>query len=203
MISRIKGRLIKKEKDHLVLEVGGIFYEVDIPPSVYNTLNKEIDAEVELVVYHYLNIEKNRGFPVMIGFLDDLQKEFFEKFITVSGIGPKSALRAFEKPIGRIAQAIEEADINFLSSLDGIGKQRAKQIVAYLQGKVGRFALLKEPKAAKPVAKKETVEEARQILRRLQYGVKEIEEMIKKALEAKPQIESIEDLLNEIYRQRK
>ena len=202
MISKIKGRLVKKEEERVIIDVGGIYYQIDIPKSVYPAL-PAINKEAELVIYEYLSIDKSKAVPVMIGFIDELQKDFFEKFITVSGIGPKSAIKAFQKPIASIAKAIEDGDVDFLTTLDGIGKQKAKQIIAYLQGKVGRFALLKEPQKIESFSKKEIIEEAKQILKRLQYQAKEIDDMIKKALEAKPNIDNVEDLLNEIYRQRK
>jgi len=202
MISKIRGKLVKKQEDKVIIDVGGIYYQIDIPKSVYASL-PEINKEIELIIYEYLSMDKSKAIPVMIGFIDELQKDFFEKFITVSGIGPKSAIKAFQKPIASIAKAIEEGDIDFLTTLDGIGKQKAKQIVAYLQGKVGRFALLKEPEKIESFSKKEIIEEAKQILKRLQYQAKEIDEMIKKALEAKPNIDNVEELLNEIYKQRR
>ena len=139
----------------------------------------------------------------MIGFIEELERDFFEKFISVSGVGPKAALRAFDKPISRIAQAIEEGDSVFLQGLAGIGKQRAKQIIAHLQGKVGRFALIKESQPTAKFQDKEIVAEAKEILKRLQYKSGEADSMIKKALKHRPQFDSSEELLNEIYRQRK
>jgi Holliday junction DNA helicase RuvA len=203
MISKIRGNLIKKEENRAVVDIGGICYEVNIPVTVSSRLNKNSEGLVELVIYHYFNMDKNRGIPVMIGFIDDLEKEFFEKFISISGIGPKVALKAFDKPIALIARAIEDGDLAFLKTLDGIGIQKAKQIIASLQGKVGRFALLKSEKETKIPVKNEIIDEACGILKRLQYNTKEIEEMIKKALDAKPDVGNVEDFLNEIYRQRK
>ena len=136
----------------------------------------------------------------MIGFMDELERDFFTTFISVSGIGPKAALRAFDKPVPSIARAIEEADTGFLMGLAGIGKQKARQIIAHLQGKVGRFALIKEEAASKPKQDKEIVEEARKILKRLQYSAKEIDSMIKKVLDTSGDIDNVETLLNEIYR---
>ncbi|UCD14964.1 MAG: hypothetical protein JSV34_04375 [Candidatus Omnitrophota bacterium] len=202
MIYRIKGKPVKKENNRVIIDMGGLFYEVGISASVYDRLNQQ-GQDVELIIYHYFNIDNNRAVPVLIGFIDELEKEFFEKFIKVSGIGPKAALRAFDKPISSIAQAIEEGDIAFLKTLAGIGTQRAKQIVAQLQGKVGRFALLKEEASEKREPGEAFITETKEVLRRLQYNSKEIEEMIKKAVVAKPQVENVEDLLNEIYRQRK
>jgi Holliday junction DNA helicase RuvA len=203
MISRIRGNLVKKEASSVILEVNGISYEINVPPTVSTALDKNCAACIELVIYHYYNMDKNRAMPVMIGFSDELEREFFEKFIGISGIGPKVALRAFDRPIPLIAKAIEEGDLNFLKSLDGIGVQKAKQIVAALQGKVGRFTLLKTEECKKAPEKTEIVDEARGILKRLQYNAKEIEEMIKGALCACSQVDRVEDLLNEIYKQRK
>lgn len=201
MISRIKGNLVKREDNRIVIDVGGICYEINIPLTVAGRL-QESNGCVELVIYHYFNLDKHRGVPVLIGFIDELEREFFEKFIGISGIGPKVALKALDKPIPLIARAIEDGDIDFLKTLEGIGLQKAKQIVATLQGKVGRFALIKAEAHKKDSVKKEIVDEAKEILRRLQYSAREIEEMLKKASQAKPNIDNIEDFLNEIYRQR-
>jgi len=201
MIGRIKGKLVKKLEHKIFIDVSDICYEVNIPKAISLKLDNDLGESVEFIIYNYLHMEKSRGIPVMIGFLDELEREFFEIFISVSGIGPKAALKAFDKPISSIAKAIEEGDIVFLKGLAGIGMQKAKQIVAQLQGKVGRFALIKgEEQEAEPIKNREIVHDAKQILKRLQYSTKEIDSMIKKALEAKPQIESVESLLNEIYR---
>ncbi|MFA6281460.1 MAG: Holliday junction branch migration protein RuvA, partial [Candidatus Omnitrophota bacterium] len=128
MISKIRGKLVKKEENKAVVDINGICYEVNIPSAVSNRLIKSNEGLVELVIYHYFTMDQNRGVPVMIGFIDDLEKEFFEKFISISGIGPKVALKAFDKPIALIARAIEDGDLAFLKTLDGIGMQKAKQI---------------------------------------------------------------------------
>lgn len=80
--------------------------------------------------------------------------------------------------------------------------QKAKQIIASLQGKVGRFVLIKAEEQKLEKAKKEIIDEAREILKRLQYSAKEIDEMLKKASQAVSDIDNVEDFLNEIYRQR-
>ena len=203
MIYQIKGKLIKKEESRVIVDSQGILYEIHISKTVYRNLNCNKQEPIELIIYHYFTIDKNKGVPVLIGFLDELQRDFFEKFISVSGVGPKAALRAFDKPIAMIASAIEKGNVDFLKTLKGIGKQRAKQIVAHLQGKVGRFALIKESEEFQEPAKDEIVNEAKGILKRLQYNSKESENMIKLAIEANPNIDNVEELLNEIYRQRR
>ncbi len=205
MIYKLKGKLIRCEENTVILEIGGIFYKINIPKTVYSFLNNKRSETIELIIYHYFNIDKNRGIPVLVGFLEELERDFFEKFISVSGIGPKAALRAFDKPVSHIAKAIEEGNMNFLVSLAGVGKQKAKQIIAHLQGKVGRFALIKdkekEGKPKEPI-KNLIIEESMKILKRLQYNTQESEDMIKKVLTSNLQINTVEDLLNEIYRQK-
>ncbi len=202
MIYQITGKLVKKGKNSLIVEVNGILYTINTPETVAKRFQAN-DLEVKLVIYHYFNIEKNKGLPVLIGFSDELERDFFEKFISVSGVGPKAALKAFNKPVALMAKAIEEGDIGFLKTLTGIGQQKAKQIVAHLQGKVGRFALIKEGDIKAGPDRKEIVNEAKEILKRLQYKAKETEDMIDRALKNSAEFENVEELLNEIYRQKK
>jgi len=142
MIYQIRGKIAKKEENRVILDVAGISYEINIPPTVSQRLGEE-SSEATLVVYHYFKLDKNRGAPVMVGFIEELERNFFEKFISVSGVGPKAALKAFDKPVARIAQAIEEGDESFLQGLSGIGKQRAKQIMSkYNKPEVAQCDLL-------------------------------------------------------------
>jgi Holliday junction DNA helicase RuvA len=203
MIYSLKGKLVKKEENRVILEVSGISYEINVPLAVQSRIVPDSAGVVELVIYSYLTIDGNRGLPVLIGFIDELEREFFERLISVGGIGPKVALKAFDKPVAVIADAIEKGDLSFLRQLQGVGPQKAKQIIASLQGKVGKFALMKDREIASLPGRSEIVEEAKQVLRRLQYSGQEIENMIKGVLAANPQIDSAEMLLNEIYRQRK
>ena len=206
MISRISGRIIEKGLNYLTVDVGGISYEVFLPATVMQRIDENIndDKTISLMTYHYFQVEPSKGTPVLIGFLNEVEKEFFEIFITVSGIGPRAALKALNQPISLIAQAIDEADINFLKSLPGIGQQRAREIIAKLQNKVGKFCLIQDTKIKEQEAKtKDFAEEALAVLMQLQYKKSEAADMIKKALERSPDIASTEDLLNEVYKQRK
>jgi len=91
-----------------------------------------------------------------------------------------------------------------LKSLPGIGEQRAKEIVAKLQNKVGKFGLIQEYSIE--VSVKETpdfIDEAMDVLLQLQYKKPEAKEMIQKALERSPGTKTAEDLLNEVYKHKK
>ena len=208
MISRLRGTVREIGDQQLLLDVNGICYEVCVPPTVLRTLTERIGpaGELELVTYHYHQVDVSRGIPILIGFLNEIEREFFERFITVAGIGPKAALRALTEPIPVIAQAIDEGDLDLLKSLPGIGDQRAREIVAKLQGKVGKFGLIQtKVDGAVPSADATSAleEEVLAILLRLEYKKPEAKQMIKAALERNPKIKTSEELLNEIYRQQR
>jgi Holliday junction DNA helicase RuvA len=206
MISSISGKVIEKGKNYLHIDIGGICYEVFIPQTVMQRLEENIDTDgkVSLKTFHYHQIEPSKATPVLIGFLNDIEKDFFEIFITVSGIGPRAALKALNKPISQIAQAIDEADINFLKSLPGIGEQKAKEIIAKLQNKVGKFGLIQDGRIREQAEKaKDIVQEGLSVLMQLGYKKPEASNMIKKALEISGDIQTAEDLLNLVYKQRK
>lgn len=206
MIARISGKIIEKGKNYLIIDVGGICYEIFIPSAVMQRLNQNMhsDTSVSLITYHYFQVEPSKNTPVLIGFLNKIEKEFFEIFITVSGIGPRAALKALDKPISQIARAIDEANVNFLKSLPGIGPQRAKEIIAKLQHKVGKFGLMQDSKITEQEAKTRDIEdEALAVLLQLEYKKPEAQNMIKKALERSPNIKTTEELLNEVYKQKR
>lgn len=205
MIVRLKGRLVERDGTSLVIDVHGLYYEVVVSPSVLQRIESNIDKDgnVNLVTYHYLQMDPSRGFPVLIGFTNEVERDFFQQFITVSGIGPRAAVKAISKPISEIAHAIDSGDLEFLKSLPGIGTQRAKEIVAKLQGKVGKFGLIQDKDVTpKERAAPQWQEEALEVLLQLQYKKPEALEMIKKALERAKDIQTTEGLLNEIYKQR-
>ena len=206
MIVRISGRIVEKGTNYLVVSVGGICYQVLIPATVMQRLdeNTNPDGTINLITYHYFHVEPAKSMPILIGFLNEVEKEFFEIFITVSGIGPRAALKALNQPISLIAQAIDDADANFLRSLPGIGQQRAKEIIAKLQNKVGKFGLIKDARSKQGAIKTQDIqEEALDVLTQLEYKKAEAQNMIKKALERRRDIQTTEELLNEVYKQRK
>ncbi len=205
MISRISGRVKEKKSNCITVDINGVCYEIMIPPAVMKALDKEIDNDgfVELVTYHYFQMDTSRGIPVLVGFLNEVEKEFFECFITVSGVGPKAACKALSLPFSSIADAIDRGDISLLKKLPGIGEQKAREIVAKLQGKVGKFGLIQDRNLEfTPKVKEDIKEEALSVLLQLQYKKREAQEMIQKALMSNPEVESCEDILNEVYKQK-
>ncbi|HXF34520.1 MAG TPA: Holliday junction branch migration protein RuvA, partial [Candidatus Acidoferrales bacterium] len=136
------------------------------------------------------------------GFTNAIEREFFEALTSVASIGPKSAARAFSAPMARIAQAIDQGDHAFLRTLPGIGQQKARDIVAKLQGKVARFLLIQDAPEPPAVPIPDFAAEALAVLLQLEYKRGEAEAMIAQTLERAPRIDDAETLLAEIYRQR-
>lgn len=205
MISRICGKILEKGLNYLVLDLDGLSYEVLIPACVMQGIDKSTnpDGKIYLLTYHYYQVDQSKSTPILIGFLNQVEKDFFEIFITVSGIGPRAALKALNQPISLIAKAIDEGDLAYLRSLPGIGEQRAKEIVAKLQNKVGKFGLIQDRSTEEKIVAKNISDEALDVLLQLEYKQTEAMNMIKKVLETNPQVATTEDLLNLVYKQRR
>lgn len=206
MIARIEGKLVEQNDQSIVLSVHGLFYEILVPLSVLKRL-EEIKGSsecIQLITYHYMQLSPSSGVPVLVGFLNQIEKDFFQQFIKVSGIGPRAAVKALNKPISEIARAIHEGDVHYLKTLPGIGAQKAKEIVAKLQGKIGRFGLIQDKGFVHSVGEEPAGwrDEALEVLLQLQYKKSEAQEMIDKVLKRSSGIATAEDLLNEIYNQK-
>ena len=148
MIVKITGKLIALFDARAILEVGAFEYEALIPEYTRRQLQTELQNKVSLHTIDYIdgNPTQGRLTPRLIGFLTEVEREFFELFCSVDGVGSKKALRAMIRPVREFASAIEEQDVKFLSQLPGIGPATAERIVAKLRRKVPKFALM----AARP-----------------------------------------------------
>lgn len=203
MISEINGKIKNKKDSSVVVDVNGICYEILIPPAVMKTLDKADtnDGTISLKIYHYYQMDPSKAIPVMVGFVNDVEKEFFEQFITVSGVGPKAAARALTLSFSVIADAIDKGDMALLKTLPGIGEQKAREIIAKLQGKVGKFCLIQDRFAEKlPKAQDDIKEDAINVLLQLQYKKNEAKDMVEKAVRRNPKASSCEEILNEVYK---
>jgi Holliday junction DNA helicase RuvA len=200
MFSRITGKIAERDETSVLLEAGGLAYEIVLPPCVAEKIPRTTGELVTLDIYPAFNLEGNSGRFTFFGFTNAIERAFFEALISVASIGPKTAARAFSQPMGRIAKAIDAGDYGFLVKLPGIGQQKARDIVAKLQGKVTRFLLIQdaEPRPAEPIP--DFAEEALAVLLQLEYKRGEAEAMLAETLAASPQLRDAETLLAEIYR---
>ncbi|MFN2528788.1 MAG: Holliday junction branch migration protein RuvA [Candidatus Baltobacteraceae bacterium] len=202
MFSRIQGKVVDRSENCIVLEAGGLAYDIMLPACVAEKVAQS-GGDLSLEIHSVLNMEGNSGKFSFYGFTNAIEREFFEALISVASIGPKSAARAFSLPMSRIARAIDQGDHAFLKTLPGIGQQKARDIVAKLQGKVTKFLLIQEAQSVQPASTiPDFADEALAVLLQLEYKRAEAEAMIRQTLEAAPAINDAESLLAEIYRQK-
>jgi Holliday junction DNA helicase RuvA len=213
MITKIQGRLTGMHGEAAVVEVGGLYYEVMLPGGLAERMSGLAHAEdppaVTLHTLHYIESAGGVGNlrPRLLGFTEELDREFFELLTTVGNLGSKTALRALTIPIAEIAAAIENADARTLSKLPRIGKRMADKIIAELKGKVWKFALMPsgEPLAAAPAKKREAeafVLEAKEVLLQVGYRASDAQTAIDKVLEASPDTKTSEALVQLVLRTR-
>ena len=202
MFSRISGSLVERSQETVVLDVHGLGYEIVLPPCVAEKITHAIGEPVALEIFAVLNMDGNSGRFTYYGFTNAVERDFFEALLSVASIGPRSAARAFSQPMSAIASAIDRGDHTALKALPGIGQQKARDIVAKLQGKVAKFLLIQDAPNAPNPAMPDFGDEALAVLLQLEYKRPEAEAMIRETLEHAPKLADAESLLAEIYRQK-
>jgi Holliday junction DNA helicase RuvA len=207
LITRITGLLVALNEECATIRIGGFEYEVLIPDLVRRQLQARINDEVSLRTIEYLdgNPQQGRLTPRIIGFASDAEKEFFELFCSVDGVGVKKALRAMIRPVREVAEAIEEQDVKTLSTLPGVGPAVAERIIAKLRRKMTKFALMIA--SSVPVgqeASSDLMSEAYEALISVGHNPQDARTRIETVMESKKKFKSVEEILAEIYqRQRK
>ena len=204
MITKITGQLAALQHDVLTLRIEAYEHEVLIPEFTRRQLQSELGQQISLHTIEYLegNPMQGRMTPRLIGFLSEVEREFFELFCSVDGIGVRKALRAMVRPVKEVATAIEEQDAKGLSTLPGIGPAMAERIIAKLRRKVPKFALMvTREQAAKADVEPDVVSETYEVLRQLGHSESDARRLLDVALAAKKQCKDVQSLLQAIYQQ--
>ncbi len=204
MITNISGRLLRLTTESLTLQVGAFQYEVLIPEFARRRLQSEIGKEISLHTIEYLegNTMGGRLTPRLIGFLTEVEREFFDLVCEVDGVGVKKALRAMVRPVREVATAIEEQDLKSLSGLPGIGPATAERMVAKLRRKMPKFALMvarDEPHETS--AEHDIMRETFDALRSLGHSESDARRLVEASLEGKKKYKTVEEMLQAIYQQ--
>ncbi|MCP4348446.1 MAG: Holliday junction DNA helicase RuvA [Desulfobacterales bacterium] len=200
MIGYIQGKLLKKDDDRILLLANQVGYEVLLPVVVMETLQaKSAGDDISLFIY-YQQTERQPK-PVLIGFNLEIEKEFFEYFISVEDVGPLKAVKALNIPVGEIADAIESKDAAKLRQLKGIGARTAQKIIATLSGKMGKFALIRDTgKKEKPVVENFAEQVLEVLVSQLGHKAGDAKQLIADALKRNSAISTPEELFDEIYK---
>ena len=143
MIKRLTGVLERVDPSTIDLAVGAEVHELLVPDLVRRELQGQTGTTVTLHTLEFLEGTPGRGnlVPRLVGFLSEVEREFFDLICEVDGVGVRKALRAMVRPVGEIATAIEEQDASTLSTLPGIGAATAERMIAKLRRRMPKFAL--------------------------------------------------------------
>jgi len=205
MIHRIRGELVAIEEQSVLIETGNLCYEVFVSDAVRDRIGERgIGAQVELHTYHYLTSEPTKAVPYLLGFESETQRAFFERLLEVPRIGPLMALRMMMLPVATLAKAIEIQDTRVLQSLPGVGKQKARDIIATLQGKLGQFVDIKELEAEVPVERplSDVEADALEILSQLGFSRSDALKSISAILTEEAELDSAEEVVRRVFASR-
>lgn len=138
MITFLDGTIIEKHPTRVVLEVGGVGYEVFIPLGSYQRLPKE-HQDCRILIVDYVREDQH----ILFGFMTEDERDVFLKLLSVSGIGPKLALSALSGlSVRKLASSIVAGDVQGLSSISGVGKKMAERMVVELRDKFAEPGVL-------------------------------------------------------------
>jgi Holliday junction DNA helicase RuvA len=144
MIAHLRGRLLSKQPQQVVVEAAGVGYDVAISVSTYTSLPAE-GAEVAL----HIHTQVREDILALYGFLDRNDKRIFERLITVSGVGPKLAITIQSGlPADRLVAALRAQDHATLTRIPGVGKKLAERLVVELKDKLDDMAVAAPAMAA-------------------------------------------------------
>lgn len=204
MITKINGQLVELAEETATVHVGGFDYEVLIPDCTRRQLQGRLSEQVSLHTIEYLegNPMQGRMTPRLIGFATAAEREFFDLFCSVDGVGVRKALRAMVRPVRDIATAIEEQDAKYLASLPGIGPATAERIIAKLRRKVPKFALLvTREEATEAEVETDVVSQTYQVLVGLGHSESDARRLLDAALAARKKFADVQSLLQAVYQQ--
>jgi len=191
MIAFLRGKIIEKKPDLLVLDVQGVGYQVWIPQTTYEQL-PATGENITINTYHHI-VDNDQN---LFGFYEPADKELFQLLITVKNIGPKLGLAIISGMSGaEIMEAISQHNISALSSISGIGKKTAERMILELKDKLDSLDRDFDYTGGGTEPASETKTEALSALQSLGYRKKEAQKAINLALKKQVNYKSVTDLV--------
>lgn len=205
MITRVSGTLDRVDPTGNAVEVsiGPVVHEVLVTELVRRGLQQKIGQPIVLHTLEYLEGNPTRGnlVPRLVGFLSEVEREFFELICEVDGVGVRKALRAIIRPVGEIATAIEEQDAKALATLPGIGAATAERMIAKLRRRMPKFALLVAREApGEAGAAADVLSETFDVLRSLGHSDADARRLVDNLRDQKKKVKDVQEALELIYR---
>ena len=174
MIGSLRGKLIDKRPNQILLDVGGVGYQVQIPLSTFAGLGALHD-ETTLLIHTHVREDQFS----LYGFLTAREKHCFELLLTASGVGPSLALKILSgMGLEDLVPAIRKGDVAQLVRIPGVGKKTAERMVVELRDKL---AAVDVPEAGKPTTRSQLESDVESALVNLGYDPRSVERAIEKA----------------------
>jgi holliday junction DNA helicase RuvA len=174
MIGLLRGKLIDKRPNAVLLDVGGVGYQVQIPLSTFAALGP-LHGEATLLIHTHVREDQFSLF----GFFAAREKQCFELLISASGVGPSLALKILSgMGIEQLVPAIRKGDLAQLVRISGVGKKTAERIVVELRDKL---AAVDVPEAGRPTTRTQLESDVASALVNLGYDERSVERAIEKA----------------------
>ncbi|HMT08456.1 MAG TPA: Holliday junction branch migration protein RuvA [Pyrinomonadaceae bacterium] len=178
MIAHLTGKILEKDTDRVVIDVGGVGYEVGIPLSTYYELG-EIGADVSLRIHTHVREDAIQLF----GFQTARERDLYLLLISVQGVGAKSGVTLLSgMSSDDIVLAIRSGNITKLTSIPGVGKKTAERLIVELRDKVASIETGKTASVSLPTSDNEVVDDALSALVNLGYQKAAAEKALQQAM---------------------
>jgi holliday junction DNA helicase RuvA len=214
VLTRIRGTLQSVSGEAATLLIEPFEIEILISEHTRRTIQTKLGEPISFYTIFYIEggAMVSRLVPRAVGFLSPIDREFFDIFCSVDGVGVRKALRAMVRPVRELARMIEEQDVKQLSTFPGIGEATAERIVAKLRRKVGKFALIlsgqpgestpsAEANGAPENAAPDVIRDTYNALLSVGHSESQAREAIDRVLSAKKKFKSVADMIDAIYLQ--
>ena len=209
VLTKVRGILQTVAEESLTLLVDPLEFEVLIPEHTRRQVQSKVGEPITLHTILYIEGGSmvSRLLPRLVGFTSALDREFFEIFCSVDGVGAKKALRAMVRPVRELARSIQDQDVKLLATFPGIGEATAERIVAKLRRKVGKFALIVssetatagEVNGAPENAEPDVIRDTYSALLSVGHSESDARQAIDRVLVGKKKFKSAADMIEAIY----
>lgn len=191
MITFLRGVLVEKQPSGIVMDVGGVGYEVAIPLSSYDRL-PSTGQEVRILTVDHVREDAH----LLYGFMTEAERSLFGQLTSITGIGPKLALSALSGlSVRDLKAAVVEGDIKRICTISGVGKKMAERIVVELRHKLSAAESLEAVAGGDAAAERGALRDAMLALVALGYKQEDARKMVLRVQQDNPDVNDVERII--------